>query len=1379
MSIRPKTVKRIIILLVVTLIVGAGGAGMYAYNQNQRQERLKQNRTEGLAAAEAKDWPIAGEKLQPVVRAYPSDLQVAYALARARLFGDGEASNPNQAMSLLQEIVRNSPTDSSTEDPADTQIREDARKLLLELYVAAGINPAARKLADEILADNPDDIDALTALATALAGNDNNRALAASLRLNELEPDNLDGHIRTMSLLRRQGRPGSVVLEFATGKLAERPDDPRRHLLVAIAADFAGDRELSTKHLDAAVAAEPPDEAFTLRLVDIFDRMNRFEQADQLLVRMLAADAPPTIRYAMAARQWQLGSATAALQTLQDVPPDTISPLVGLKAALLLHRGDRRGAYELLDVLDARDDRTSLAWSRAVKAAFDTPDATADSLEAMRLALDVEPDNSFFRAWLGDAYGRLGENELAMRHWREAAQAAPAWAAPKMAISRALLAAGRTNTAIAEAGDAFRRSRGSDAALINLLSIRAARLAEAPTSSETEVLLEQIEALQARRFGEPETLPVYVALTERTRGPDAARQIIERALELEPPLPVATRVRLAEVSSQHELGLEDRLLAGVPMTPAIAFDRARSLAMAGRMEQARKLLQRPGKSWELAEARLLEVAGHAEAPAYWARLAEKYADDPDVQRMLLDAPSLAREYDVLSRAVDRLRDLTGEAGQRWKIERAKLLLETSGDDHARSMEAINILEQILRETPVLVEPRIYLALGLEKKGQVASATQHLRRAAEHDPGNARATLELARLLKSRGMIDESRVYLRRLKQEGVRGPAFRNRLAAYLVEAGEPVAAIELLQDADLVAGLDPDGRRFLAQLLWRRGETTAAAGHFERLLEDASPTRESVVSAASFYHATGRPQEAEQTIALLEADRFGTGERLWGQAAYAENRGDLGTARQLLEQATASPGATAEMWISRVRLEQQARDYERARQLADEAVSRFAEHETLRNVALEARAIDLAGGGASRLDDLIAVFAADPAKAEWAQLLRSLQAEMRSRKTSGEDISMLQDLAQRLPTFFPLQAILIEAHWQRGELQAAAAAANAAFAALPNDPEAARYATYAFQLASMWPEAENAARAWRRTALVNPLEPNTFIAEASLEQGRAANAVSILEPHADALRANPNALAKSVTVLAAAYTANGQQPEAMALLKPLAEKSPRWQAAWVRTAVQRSRDGSAALAWMRDLKPETPEGRRMLAIGCLQLFERFGEPRLLDEALSMLEPALSAPTPEAADLRLAGQIALRQADLAAAIAFYERLLAVKPDDAPALNDLAYALLTQQTELERARDLASRAVAIDPQPAYRDTLGRVLLSLEALPEAIEQFKAALETDPDRVEALLGLAAALRESGQEEDAREALFRAERAARSQQWVSPTLREQMDGLRADLNN
>lgn len=133
-----------------------------------------------------------------------------------------------------------------------------------------------------------------------------------------------------------------------------------------------------------------------------------------------------------------------------------------------------------------------------------------------------------------------------------------------------------------------------------------------------------------------------------------------------------------------------------------------------------------------------------------------------------------------------------------------------------------------------------------------------------------------------------------------------------------------------------------------------------------------------------------------------------------------------------------------------------------------------------------------------------------------------------------------------------------------------------------------------------------------------------------------------------------------------------------------------------------------------------------------------LDEAVSVYEQVLEDNPAAALAWTNLGNVEAARSRLAEAEAAYRRALEVEPNNVDTLNNLAWLLLENGSDLDKARELAARAVALGGVDSYLalDTLGRIELATERCEEAIDAFSKALEAvpldSPARAEITAGL-----------------------------------------------
>jgi tetratricopeptide (TPR) repeat protein len=152
------------------------------------------------------------------------------------------------------------------------------------------------------------------------------------------------------------------------------------------------------------------------------------------------------------------------------------------------------------------------------------------------------------------------------------------------------------------------------------------------------------------------------------------------------------------------------------------------------------------------------------------------------------------------------------------------------------------------------------------------------------------------------------------------------------------------------------------------------------------------------------------------------------------------------------------------------------------------------------------------------------------------------------------------------------------------------------------------------------------------------------------------------------------------------------------------------------------------------------------------------DLASDQYQEALTKDPKHVPSLLLLGDLSYRMKDFAKAESAYTKALKFDPKNTDARNDLAWVYIQTMTKLDKAKDLTTEAIALNPgrRPYYLDTLGVVLLKLGNEKEAITALKESADTLPkDRpellAEALGHLGDAYKAAGDEINYRETLQR----------------------------
>lgn len=1394
MNIRPKTLRRLLILFGVLLAIVGGILALILLSIHKRDAELAALRQQAFAAFEQKDYSHSvGLFSDYLARSHRQDKDpdavFAYAKSRANTPMDN-SRHIFEAAGVLEQYLQQRPDDL------------EAQHLLLSLYGKVLYNKEAKSLAAKLLARNPNDVEALHAQISALANEHNlSEALAQCQKLNRLAPLDLASQLRELELMNALKTDPAAILAHAQALRTEHPGDSRFEALTAAAYQYAHDPQDMRRAMEAAAHLPPADPDSAVLIATMLDRAGRFDLSADLLERAAAKFNDPRLLRQYVQRLWEQQHDAKAIERSRNVDltsPDTDPALLGYRALALYDAKQPSEARRVTDALAQRHDDPAQAWAIALQAKYGAPVGAAVLIQRFKDAVGHDARNPVVHAMLADAYAVIGESDQAIREWQTASQLSPAWATPLFHISRTLAATGRYRDALAVADLVRQRAPTSPTGAIAYALAWYGVIAPSatdPNSPNVSGLLKQLAAIQAKVPDEPNTLPDYVSLLARTGQKDKAIEVVKAAIAADPPPPNETFARLSQVSREEHLGLEDQLLDRAEktqgLTPAIAFARATSLYESGKQKEAIDLLEAQRQShpkepsWLLAEARFRDMAHDPGALKNWTDLADANPADLFVQYNALNSPSRVDDRAFWRRTIDRVKGLTGDSGQAWRLEDARWRLSDPGEKDLDSV--INSLQQIVRESPGLPDAHRLLAQALMRGNRPDSldkATVELTAANDLQPGDFETLSQITHLLALQGKHDEAVQMVDSLVKQP--HPTRRQRLwaAQTYSDLGYNDAAIKLLTADDNAGGPDPARDALLAALYRRTGRADDARRIYLQILQDPSPDPAALGNAAEFFASRHDTATEQQFLDRLRTMPLRPGAFDVLKAHIEELYGSPGAAKQILELAAAANPGVEQIWqeLAGYYLRHNALDQ------AEATVARGLKTIPASPMLLATREHigRLRGISGQGLAPLVEVIAHDPLNAVADETLRVLAEAHDRGDSAAQTAATLRTLADRHPQFLPLQELLVQQYVATGQFREAADVASRAGEVSPNSAEPLRLLCAVYSAHGDWASARRAALRWRQK-LANPIEADLTIATTYLQQRTPDPNAAIQQLAPYVADASPQPLKEAaLPVYCRALIVAGRSADAAALLEPLLSQSPQWRLVWLELSAAWQKDAQAASDWLAKVAPMLQNGsvqeRLALAAEWEEIGTRYDSLAALQQARSVIEPLLTKPPIGASAWQLAALVWQSLDELPRSEEAWRQALSLNPNDPKSQNNLAYVLLREGGEqrLAEAQRLASAAVAAAPSVStFYDTLARIQLQQGNRDAALKSFRTGLEKDPDNLEAMIGLADALqaRESDRQE-ARGLMGRINAALQSANPLPPPVRKQLDRVKSALS-
>lgn len=1352
MSIKSKSRQRLIVLFAAAAVVLGGGAGAFVFHKYQVRQRLSHDRVEGLEAAKNKDYATAVKDLDDYLRVRPADVEVLKAYVQARPnVGAGSVEEAKDTLSRLRQLV--------LLDPSNV----DARRQLMDLYWHYGYVAEAEEQAQAILLHDPKDADALMHLLFAklrLRGDEMNgnkqKHIASAEEVAEqwavADPSNPEPDFFILDLMVQSNHPGEEIIARAKKLAGPNQKTPQAELIIAEGYRLANDRATAASLLKQAAAQPMPSPQFTKVLANQLNTMGLYHESMQLLQRQSTNGSDPAIAEDLADRQWEMGKPEQVIALTNGIESKLSSEGKAIRAISLRAVGKKAEADAIQQELAADGTTVASAWAVILKQlaqpASVSPREVVDACENV-VKSGGGGHAAYLQFFLSAAYEELGEKELAVDALTKAAQENPTWTVPLIRLSALELERQRPNLAMSAAMAAWNRSQQTSVGAAIAIAKAWTAISEnneaegnagAALVGPPSQLLGLVEQMHAKLPGEEQTLGMYISLLCQVNPPrtDQAKRELRNALDNNKNLSEEGLIHLAALSNKYKLGATDECFTLAQkkfgMSSNLAYAEAVRKWTDGAAPAGRDLLEksRPKNlddkeklSWDVADARYLELTQDPRAAASWKALADANPDNLFIQQTILKTRSVSGDRDLLARTIERLRKLTGEDALTWRLAQARLTL--SGHPSQQDLADTSLqLKQIINQAADLAEPYALLGECYDRLGNLTEALTALQTAVQKDSTNVSLALYYTRLLQRHGDFDKASTVLSSLPQSNMTATQ-RREAAELLAQGGQTEQAATLMAGA---GASDVQSELMLAALDRHQGEIAAVYTLCDKIL--AHPNTGAIAFSADFYASQGKMDLAQRTLARLDSMKVNPAEAAVVRADFASHYQSPQQAVAYLKAGLANSPNQPDLWRAQVRIELGAGMGDAAKETLTQSHNALPDDPGLNLLQQNANLLAALSANPALRSSVVALVDDPRNDNPMLAALKQINSAIMTKQDSAQLAASLQAVLDQNPHSYPLRILVIQCYLDLHTPDAASHAAQLATEAMqifPAETEPVKLAAQADLQAGRMSEALGYLKMWHDRSGGDTIGPDLLTAQAYYALNRPNDAVETAKPYLATMLAKPDLFANDLLVYGACLNATGDQDQAQKIFWPLAQTDSAWRQRWIAMAM-RCKTAEEAAVWLNKVQPiigNDPNDLLALSQSWHSLSVASGNAQYNKNARAIFEQ-LMARNDLSADMLETMAVTDEQAgNEPEAQSLYRRTLAVKPDSVISLNNLAMIEARSPDKLNDAAGLAQRAVAAAPKMAtLYDTLAFVQAQQHNYTDASATMQHAIDQDPNNM-----------------------------------------------------
>ena len=683
--------------------------------------------------------------------------------------------------------------------------------------------------------------------------------------------------------------------------------------------------------------------------------------------------------------------------------------------------------------------------------------------------------------------------------------------------------------------------------------------------------------------------------------------------------------------------------------------------------------------------------------------------------------------------------------------------------------AMELYNKAVQSKPDYLPAHIAMVSVLMQKGAYDDAEKQLEVMKKIAPSNLQTLYLEAQLAYQRKNFKLARELSQQLIKASPNNPLFLQLAGASEYQLGSYVQAESFLNKALQQAPELPLARILVVSNYLRNGQPAKALSTLQPVMDKIDKDPSMLALAGQAYLQSGDPKKAEEYFAKASKLDPDNASRRTSLALAQMAQGDVANATSELERLSGEDkGISADRALIATYLQRNQLD----KALAAIDVLQKKQPDNPATYNLRARVLLAKKDTAGARNNLEKALALNPAYIPAVAALASLDmvdnkpadARMRFEAVLAKDpknsaallslakltaatggnledaLALINKAVKENPSETAPRIALIEFYLARKDAKKAAATAQDALAAIPDKVELVNAAGAAQFLSG---DVNQALATYAKLATLQPTSPLAYlrIAEIQSTQKNTDEAVKNLRK---ALEIRPNLL-EAQQKLILVYLAAGNSKDALAVARDVEKQRPREAVGYVLEGdiqASQKRWPEAGAAYRSGLK-QAPSTELVV-----RLHKTLLASQNATEADKTASDWIKAHPKDVVFRLYLGDVATARKDYPAAIQHYRSVVDQQPENALALNNLAWA--AGQMKSPKAIEYAEKANKLAPnQPALMDTLAMLMADKGDTAGAITLLRKALEISPQAAPLRLNLARVLISAGKKDEARSEL------------------------------